>query len=116
MPYGIKSEREREVLYISNSTDKRERHKVTFSKVWNVGEHQRKMKIVCRQPGQDTFLYVAYIIMRKFKAIGMKTSLPFLLFWRYSNRQMNTCEMNVRLKINYMNSTIFVGSCEIDNL
>ena len=46
----------------------------------------------------------------KFNVIGMKTGLPFLWIWQFSNHRMNTREMNIGLKINYMDSEILCAS------
>ena len=52
-------ERERGVFYRSNDKSIRGPNKVSIPKMWDVGEHKRKINTICCQPWKDIF--VCYI-------------------------------------------------------
>ena len=107
--------REREYFTFQCPTNKERPNRVGFPKVWDVGEYKRRINIVCCQPWQDIFVRcIDY--NEKIQSNWYEKKFTIFCGLAILKPLMNTWEMNVRPKINYMNAAIFVRRCQTDNV
>ena len=67
-------------LQLERQTDKKPPNKGNFPKVWDVGEHKRKINTVCGHPRKDIFVH--YIDHNeKIHSNSHEKSFKILWFW-----------------------------------